>query len=301
MCSGSREWHCWNSIGFNGELAAQRIVEAIVAELYELDGFDGQFAEIVKAAMEDRSGDATRRWQKLLRDERALLTAQENLADAIAEYGRRKTFERKLGELDAREKELTLERYQLEALKRRELHLPRSVDDLRGQLVEEFSSAAIGSPEFGDLLRQLVPEFHVYAVRLCDGGHLMPRARIKLDLAGHLADAEHVPELRARLSRVLTVDLFERPPQRERIRDEVVRLSAEGVPQREIARRLTDERPKLPAVQNALALDHTMRVLGLDTPYIVLHEPPNDYPKLRRHRNAKYTFKPFPGYEPPTL
>ena len=193
------------------------------------------------------------------------------------------------------------ERHQLEALRSRELCLPRSVEDLRGLLFDEFRRLAIDSPEFGDLLRQIVPEFHVYAVRLCDGGHLLPRARIKLDLAGHVADAERVPGLKTHLSRVLTIDLFEKPPQRERIRKEVVQLAADGVPQREIARLLKDETPKQPVVQQALALDRKMRELGIDTPNVVLHEPPDDYPKLRRHKNPKYRFEPLEGYERPTL
>jgi hypothetical protein len=301
MCCGSRGWECWNSIGFNGELSATRIVEAITAELYKLEGFDSLYTELVSEATKDRSGDVKHRWQKLLHNERALQTAQGNLAYAIAEYGRRKTFERKLNELVERERELAVERYELEALKRRELCLPSSVVDLRGLLFEDFRELAIDSLEVGDLLRRLVPEFHVYAVRLCDGGHLLPRARVKLDLAGHLADAANVPELKTHLSRVLTIDLFKRPPQRERIREQAVRLAAAGVSQRRIAKQLDGEKPKQPVVQRALALDRMMRELGLDTPYIVLYEPPDDYPKLRRHKNPKYRFKPLEGYEPPTL
>ena len=75
-----------------------------------------------------------------------------------------------------------------------------------------------------------------------------------------------MPGLGELLTRELTLDLFERPPQRERIRVEAVRLAAEHVPQRQIAARLTDERPKLPVVQQALALDRKMKELGLETP-----------------------------------
>jgi hypothetical protein len=32
-----REWHCWNSIGFNGELAATKTVEIFTGELRQLD------------------------------------------------------------------------------------------------------------------------------------------------------------------------------------------------------------------------------------------------------------------------
>ena len=43
--------------------------------------------------------------------------------------------------------------------------------ELRQRLEDEFLRLAIDSPEFGDLMRQLVPEFYVYLVRLADGGH----------------------------------------------------------------------------------------------------------------------------------
>jgi hypothetical protein len=54
-------------------------------------------------------------------------------------------------------------------------------------------------------------------------------------------------------------------------------------------------------VQNALALDRLMQQMGLMTPYQLVTEPPADYAKLRRHRNAKYRFTPLDGYVPPTL
>jgi site-specific DNA recombinase len=98
------------------------------------------------------------------------------------------------------------------------------------------------------------------------------------------------------------------PPERERIREQAVRLDAQGLGPKEIARRITDEpagpqadRPSATAVQNALVLDRQMRQLGLDSPYVMVSEPPKDYPKLRRHKNSKYRFDPLDGYQPPPL
>ena len=50
MCSGSREYRCWNSFGFNGALAAARAVEAVTSVVARLEGFDAQFRGLVKAA-----------------------------------------------------------------------------------------------------------------------------------------------------------------------------------------------------------------------------------------------------------
>ncbi|MEN6495885.1 MAG: hypothetical protein ABFD16_16510, partial [Thermoguttaceae bacterium] len=304
MCSTSREWHCWNSVGFHGPLAVKRLVDAITSELYALPGFEEQFCELVQLARQDRCGGQAERWRKLHSDEAGLAREQANFAAAIAQYGPRPVFQQKLQELDAREKELARERSGLERLEKRELCLPQSTLELRQMLKDQFQGLAVDSPEFGDLMRLLVSEFHVYLVRLLDGGHPLPRAKIKLTLGGIVPDTQHVPGLDDLLTRELTLDLFERPPQRERIREEATCLAAQGLTQRQIAVRLAEwptaqlpERPKLPVVQRALALDRLMKEQGLDSPYVPLLEPPEDYPKLRRHKNAKYRFRPREDYE----
>lgn len=183
MCCGAREWRCWNAFGFNGALVAQRLVEVITAELYQLDGFDNQFRALVERAKQEGSGELAQRWDKLKRDEETLAREKENILAAIAEYGPKPMFENKLLELETKERELAKERWELERLTNRTLKLPESVGQLRQMLEEQFGKLAATSPEFGDLMRHLVPEFHVYLVRLCDGGHPLPRARVKLSLA----------------------------------------------------------------------------------------------------------------------
>jgi hypothetical protein len=177
--------------------------------------------------------------------------------------------------------------------------LPDSTAALRGLLEDEFRRLAIDSPAFGKLMRRIVPEWYTYSVRLCDGGHLLPRAQIKLDLAGNFPDVNLVPGLHDLVTRELTLDLFT-PPQRERIREESVRLATTGMKPKAIARTI-DERPTSTAVHNALALHRKMLSLGLDSPYVVVLEPPGDYPKLRRHKHARYIFQPLDGYERPGL
>jgi hypothetical protein len=299
MCCGSREWRCWNSVGFPGVLATRKLVEAITAELYRLSGFEDQFRELVHRAAQEGCSNLAQRWEQLKRREEILAQQKENLLAGIAAYGPRPMFEQKLAELEAMEFDLAKGRRELEGLKGRPLRLPESVGQLRQALVDQFQKLAAASPELGALLRQLVPGFHVYLVRLCDGGHLLPRARVRLALAGTVSDAKHVPGLEGLLGRELTLDLFE-PPQRERIRPEAVLLAAQGLDQREIARRLPGK-PTQTAVHRALLLDRRMREQGLETPYVPVPEPPRDYPKLRRHRNPKYQFTPLEGYQRPKI
>ena len=301
MCSNSRDWHCWNSFGFDGHVAAQRVVSAITAELYQLDGFEDQFAEMVRSAQQDRSSSTAGDWNQLLSDEAALAMEKENFNKAIAMFGARPMLLEQLNDIETREKDLVPRRHRLERLRSKDLELPESIGELRQRLEEKFLRLAIDSPEFGDLMRQLVPEFYVYLVRLVDGGHPLPRAKVKLTLAGIVPDAVLVPGLGDLLTRDLTLDLFERPPQRERIRVEAVRLEADRVPQRKIASMLTDEKPKQAAVQKALNLDRKMQERELASPYVLVMEPPEDYPKLRRHKNPKYSFQPRDGYVRPAI
>lgn len=301
MCSVSRCWHCWNSFGFNGPLAVERLVPAITTELYQLDGFDDQFADLVRRARHDRFGGVSEEWRQLLSDEATLAREKENFNKAIAMFGPEPMLLAQLNAIKTRESDLIPRRHSLERRQAKELELPDSAAGLRQQLEAEFQRLAIDSPEFGDLMRQLAPEFHVYLVRLVDGGHPLPRAKVKLALAGIIPDAQLVPGLGELLTRELTLDLFEKPPQRERIRADAVRLAAQDVAQRQIAARLTEEKPKLPVVQAALALDRKMHELGLESPYVLVTEPPEDYPKLRRHKNPKYSFQPRDGYQRPAI
>jgi len=279
----------------------ERIVSAITAELYQLHGFQDQFADMVRLAQQDRSGGMSKDWDHLLSEEAALAKEKENFNNAIKMFGARSMLLEQLNDIETREKDLARRRHRLEHFRTKDLELPESIGELRQRLEDKFRQLAIDSPEFGDLMRQLVPEFDVYLVRLIDGGHPLPRAKVKLTLAGIVPDVALVPGLGDLLTRELTFDLFERPPQRERIREEAVRLAAEHVPQRQIAAQLTDEKPKQPVVQKALALDRKMKELGLESPYVLVTEPPEDYPTLRRHKNPKYRFQPREGYQRPAI
>jgi hypothetical protein len=70
--------------------------------------------------------------------------------------------------------------------------------------------------------------------------------------------------------------------------------------QREIARSLP-EKVTQPAVTNALALERVRLKRNLESSYEFVAAPPDDYRKLRRHRNPKYRFEPEEGYDPPPI
>jgi hypothetical protein len=270
-------------------------MEAITQSLFQLEGFDAQFREDVQKAHQRGVGVEAELWRQLDRDEDKVVRDRKNVMDAIAEYGPSAAIKQKLVELEERQRQLAAERHKYEELDKRKLVLPDSVADLRAAFEQHSAKLAVESPEFGDLMRLLVPEFHIYLVRLLDGGHLMPLARINLNLAGCVSDLTLVPELTELLTHVVTVDLFE-APQRERIRADAVRLAATGMQQREIAQQLP-EMTFQAVVQKSLNLDRLMKEQQLSNPYVVLYEPPADYSKLRRHKHPRYFFRPVDDYE----
>lgn len=299
MCTHSRDWGCWNSVGVDCSIAATKVMDALRQALYELDGFDAQFRHEVEQAHQRGAGISEGDWRKLERGEEKQMRDRQNIVDAIAEYGPSPEFKTKLNELDQVQQHLAVERRRLEDLTKRELQLPQSIAELRAVFERKSDGLAIESHEFGDLMRLLVPEFHIFLVRLVDGGHLMPRARAKLNLAGCVSDLLLVPSMSELLTRVVTLDLFE-APQRERIRVEAVRLESMGVEQREIANQLP-EKTFQAVVHNALKLNRIMEGRNLTDPYEMLLEPPADYRKLRRHKHPRYEFKPIDGYDRPAI
>jgi hypothetical protein len=299
MCRNAREWHCWHSIGFSGPEFTAQVSRLICEQLSLLQGFDAQFAGLVDQARDQLSAQNTDQWDLLRHDQMKFQREKENLQAVIKEMGLRPMLKETIERLEQDEQRLLIRQHQLEHRAARAPRLPTSMSSMAEMLSEEFRKQATDSPKFSDLLRVLVPDVYVYAVRLCDGGHLWPRAKIRLDLGGKFPDLNLVPGVGDVLKRDFTIDLFG-PKQRERIREESVRLDATGLGVKAIAAKIK-ERPAYQAVSNALALQKQMDALGIRSPYVTVFEPPEDYPKVRRHKNERYKFQPREGYVRPEL
>jgi site-specific DNA recombinase len=299
MCSNSRHCNCWNTIGFNGKLATQRVVEAVIELLWKLPDLEAQFRELLDKAALEQPTEIELRWRKLEADEQAWRDQKSFVNEAAKKHGT-SMLDEAIEALKIEKTRIDLEREHLEGRKKRDIKVACSLDDLRLGLQEQLTNATFDCPKFGLYLRKLCPEFHVFNVRRCDDeGHILPRARIRLSLSGMLDIGYNVPGLDELLSSVSTVDLFE-STQTVRIMEEVARLAASGLQPKEIATQI-EEHPTTTAVHNALNLHKRMTELGLSSPYVVLREPPADYAKLRRHKNSKYDFKPQDGYIAPEL
>jgi hypothetical protein len=272
---------------------------AIKDELYRLQGIDVQFKEMVRLASLDDNRGLAERWAEQVQKEASLAQEKARFVEAVGQYGPRPMFADKLRDIEECERSLAINRRKLERTKRNDVKLPGSATELRSLLEQQLEQAAQDDGELVDWLCRLAPEFSVYLVRSLDGGHLLPRARVRLHLGATLPGIEELPDVRHLLTRELTLDLFE-PPQRLRILPESVRFAASGLSQVQIAQQLT-ERATATAVGRALALAKEMEGQGLTDPLLVIESPPDDYRKLRRHKNPKYLFQPLEGYERPTL
>ncbi|MBL8827521.1 MAG: recombinase family protein [Planctomycetaceae bacterium] len=295
MCSGSHSYSCWNSIHIDGKIATERVLAAINDTLYQLDGFDAQFRSMVKSSVRTASGTNQDQLHEVDSQQQLIDRESANLLKAFKSFGTSPLLENELRELEQRRRELELRRRWLERNQVAPPQLPQSAAELRARYEQAFKALNDDTPEFGTLLQKIVPEFEVHLVRLVDGGHPLPRARLKLDFGGMIADAVRVPGFSSLLTREVTVDLFD-PPQRERIRETATQLRAEGLHLKQIAARI-EERPSTTAVQHALALQQAMNDAGTNTPYLPLFEPPQDYGKLRRHKHLRYRFAPMDGYQ----
>ena len=105
---------------------ATKTVEFIASELERLEGFQEQFADLVRQASHEVGGNSAGRWQQLQRVEGQLASEHNNVLDAIAKFGPRPDLGARLNELDIKALEVANERRDLERLQSRQLVLPDS-------------------------------------------------------------------------------------------------------------------------------------------------------------------------------
>jgi hypothetical protein len=297
MCGGPRDWQCWNTIAINGERTTTRVMELITSQLYALDGFDQWMREQIEASGDD--GQIAQQEHELQQQVQKIDRQVANVTDAIAETGLTDSLRAKLNDLKAQRAKASHELRNLQLNKHQAPQLPHSSTELRQTLNAEFERLGAQSYAFGDLLRQLVPEIHVYLVRLCTGGMPVPRARVKLNLVGHVDHARFLPGLEDVASSWHTIDLFEAPTW-VTLRDEVAALHRSGRTLKQIAQ-MVSEPLTVRTAKNAVELYRAMADQGLDDPYVMVDEPPMDLTKMKRHKNARYSFVSVAGYEPPPL
>jgi hypothetical protein len=281
----------------NGPLAARKISEAVLAEIEGLDGFDETFRQLLQQEACQADEERKIRARKLKADVGKVERELANLLKFIREGGDSPTLRAELQDVEQAKSSLEYESEQLKKKAADQLVIP-TADELRRLTRKAVADLAHDDLEFADLMRRLIPKIVVFPYRSCDGGHIVLRAKFRLYLAGLHPDPR-VRELLAKpLERIVTVDLFE-PPQRIAYREQVVALRKTINPEtgkvyteKQVADQLGITHT---AAQSAASLQRQMDELGLTGPYVSLHEPPEDYKKLRRHKHDRYSFEPLEG------
>lgn len=298
MCSGAREYQCWNGITFDGPTACNTLSLKLFEQISKLPGFDSQFMTELHRECELVDGDRTKRSDEIAHQIGDVERKASNIVRAIGELGTSPILSAELRSLETKLGDLRAEQSELAESPRQRLVLP-SVAEIGRIAKETFKDLASDSQEFARQMRRIVEQIFVHPHRLCDGGHPVLRAEVKFSLVPFVSkDASGLSGLGDRLSGTFIADLFV-PPQRAVFRDDVVRLTqSTSLTERQIASQLGITQP---AVQYAKKLARQMKRLGLSDPYVTLTGPPADYAKLKRHNHHRYEFTPrdgFPRHQP---
>jgi hypothetical protein len=282
MCSGARAYRCWNAATFDGTEGGRRLAEAVLSLVEALPDFDATFREKVEAATRARRSARLEALGRLDREVEAADRELTNLIDAVARMGYSPALQDRLREVEAREARLDAERADLRRRPDEAPPLP-PVDELRRRAREAVGRLDFDDPEFGRLMHRLVPRIEVFPCQPLDGGAVVLRAEMTVNLAplvGAAADG-----LGGLMVATATVDLFD-PPQRVAYRERVGALRARGLTERAAARELG---LTVTAAQRAMALQRRMQAAGVADAYRRLSAPTEGRPG--RHQHPRYRFE----------
>lgn len=290
MCSGAREYACWNGATFNGPEAAEKIAAAVLDAICNLPGYDETYESEVRAELERKSSTKQTRYAEFSARLASTERKHRNIIDAISESGGNSGLYDRLRQLEAEKGDWQDKLRDLEREPNETARLP-SIEELKLLASQAFQSLSRESPDFARLMKKLITTIVVDPYRPIDGGDVVLRARFTLTLV------PLIPELKGLAmdsqlfrSREIIVDLFE-PPQRIAFRERVVTLIGRKMFQRDVGKELGITQP---AVQNALKLNVLMQKMSTLDPYVLVTEPPDDSNRFRRHKHPRYHFSPKP-------
>jgi len=290
MCQGARKYSCWNGASIDGPLAASKLADAVGAEIESLPDFDSSYRALIEEQAKESDSNRQAKLRDLRRDIDQADREIQNLLNFIRSGNDSPSVSSDLQRIEAEKGRMVIELRDREQSGEDALIIP-PIDELRGSFRESLRELANDCYEFSELMRRIVPRIVVFPVRLFDGGKVELRARFKLFLSTLLPDRRLQKTLLQPLERVLEVDLFNMP-QRAEYRERVIAGRAAGKSQQQVADELGITAT---AAQYAAALQRMMDQRGISDPFLPVTEPPNDYPKFRRHLHPRYEFDPLPG------
>lgn len=285
MCSGAKGYECWMSVSVDGPKAREKLCAAMLGQLNQIPEFDSLLLAEAQAEALAQAASGQERIKELTSKLQVTDTKLTRLTDAIETHGASSAIMAAIKVLEDERDDLSNERQELQSRPTATIVVP-TVSQVR-ETVEEALSAVLAHDQVAiRLLHQLISKITVFPYRAIDGGHIVLRARLDLNLAAidpTLAPLT-VPGHPWHVG--LEIDLFDRP-KRRLIVSEVQRLKDAGLNHAQIAQQL---KVTLPVIQQAANLSRDMKQRGVHDPYEPLSEPPADYSKLRRHRHKRFRF-----------
>lgn len=292
MCDGARQHKCWCGVSIDGPLAAMAIGTVIYDHIVALPGFDVAFTESIheqRYAIESRKDASSRNSQRdLQRMDRQI----QNLLGFIRNGHNSTIVADDLRRLENEKRQLLDAQDFQQRPQDNALAIPKG-KELRPMFGEAMGALIVEDPEFADVVRNLVSKVVAYPFRLCDGGRIVMRAQMTVNLPSALSESKLSATVEQTLGQVNWVNLFN-PPQREAFRERVV-ADRNHLTQAEVAAKYGIT---VTAAQHAAALQRKMDALNLTDPYVHVVTPPDDCPKLRRHKHSRYQFEPILEFTP---
>jgi len=291
ICSGVREYECWNAISINGPIARDKLIDAIFKAIAALPDFDPALISNLTQALEEFALQQNHR----LVEEQTRLAKLERERDKLIHAIRECDFSESLKtEFANVESDITSCKEGIDQLIHQLPDTPRlpSMSEIKSMAMEALKSLAAESQELSLLLRKWIQKIHVLPFQLLQHGQPVQRAYFTLDLTSFLPCKAFQQKFGHLLHKQMVVDLFDMPA-REKLRLEIIKLKREGYQHRQVAAML---KTHLPTVQLALKLQAEMEQLGISDPILPLLEPPTNDKKWRLHKHVRFQFKPLPGY-----
>src|SRR5262249_7444615 len=152
---------------------------------------------------------------------------------AIATMDGSQALQEKLKHLEAEKAQLHNELSLLKVDSAKAPPLP-SLEEIKRRAVEVFGGQMPTSAEACRPLQVVVLDLRAFPYQLCDGGDIVWRAHLTLNLLALTAESTVAAPLPGVCRRPLVVDLYDEP-QRVRLRKEVSELRAQGLTERDAA------------------------------------------------------------------
>lgn len=298
MCDGARQHRCWNGVSADGPLTVQKVLASIRAEIERLDGFDEAFRSLVMEEAQASLTEMVAEISRLEREQGSLVRSIDNYTRAIGELGLSPALLNSLREAETQLADLNFRLQRLKQVQVERIPQLPTADELKALSLEAFQDLETSSPAFARLMRELIPEIHVYPFRLIDGGLPVLRARFMLNLVGFLPTSSRLPEALSAFQRPMVVDLFDKP-QRELIRPAVVAgMQRPSMTYKALAEQLSEHAS---VAQRAAQIQRLMDSAGVTDPYLPIRSPIEGNAKYSRHRHRRFRFEPLTGYEQPNF